>query len=479
MREVRLEAPADFEGWRRAVRDLVLDCVPADRVAWTIAGETTDLLATSTMNGEVGNTRHFKVPRPFISLAREVICHRDPARFATLHRVLARIHGGDRDILGDSIDEDVHQAETWAKAVRRDSHKMKAFVRFREVETQESGHACYVAWFEPDNHIVELTAPFFQRRFTTMHWSILTPTRSAHWDGSDLKFAAGASRSDAPNEDALEDYWRTYFSSIFNPARLKLSAMRSEMPKKYWHNLPEASAIRALVHAAADRAQIMISDAPTEPRFRAGMERDLASAREEKLSSVASADEVGQLRHRAEACTACPLWEHATQTVFGEGPTDARVMFVGEQPGDQEDLAGRPFVGPAGAMLDRALAEAGIDRSEIYLTNAVKHFKFVARGKRRIHQTPAAGEITACRPWYEAELAMIDPDLIVALGATAARAVFGRAMPIGRNRGRILSTPDGRPAVITVHPSYLLRLPDEAAKREQYALFVKDLRLAA
>jgi uracil-DNA glycosylase family protein len=185
------------------------------------------------------------------------------------------------------------------------------------------------------------------------------------------------------------------------------------------------------------------------------------------------------LREEAAGCRACHLWKDATQTVFGEGQQQASVMLVGEQPGDKEDIAGKPFVGPAGQMLDRALEEAGIDRAKVYVTNAVKHFKFVPRGKFRLHQKPNTAEIKACRPWYERELASIQPDLVVAMGATAAQSVFGKATPINKNRGRLIDLDDGRKALVTVHPSYLLRLPDADAKALEYKRFVSDLRIAA
>ena len=184
------------------------------------------------------------------------------------------------------------------------------------------------------------------------------------------------------------------------------------------------------------------------------------------------------VRTRARRCKACPLWANATQTVFGEGPPRATVMLVGEQPGDREDLAGRPFVGPAGRMLDRALAEAGLDREELYVTNAVKHFKNEPRGKRRIHKKPSDAEIDACNQWLERELYLVEPRLIVALGATAARALFGRATPIERNRGRVLGRAGGAPVLVTVHPSSLLRVPEEY-KAAAYRRFVDDLRKAA
>jgi DNA polymerase len=196
-------------------------------------------------------------------------------------------------------------------------------------------------------------------------------------------------------------------------------------------------------------------------------------------ASRLSASSLKTLREEAADCRACHLWKGATQTVFGEGPQQARIMLVGEQPGDKEDLAGKPFVGPAGQILDRALEEAGIDRSKVYVTNAVKHFKFVPRGKIRLHQKPNTSEIKACRQWYERELATIKPDLVVAMGATAAQSVFGKITPINKNRGRLIDLDDGVQALVTVHPSYLLRLPDADAKAREYSRFVGDLKIAA
>jgi uracil-DNA glycosylase len=193
----------------------------------------------------------------------------------------------------------------------------------------------------------------------------------------------------------------------------------------------------------------------------------------------AASDNIPTLRAEAANCRACPLWKHATQTVFGEGPQNAQIMLVGEQPGDKEDLAGKPFVGPAGQILDRALVEAGIDRSKVYVTNAVKHFKFIARGKIRLHQKPNTPEIRACRPWYERERAALKPALVVAMGATAAQSVFGKITPINKSRGRLISLDDGLVALVTVHPSYLLRLPDAIAKKREYRRFVADLAIAA
>jgi DNA polymerase len=347
-------------------------------------------------------------------------------------------------------------------------------VRFREVAEPEGTR--YVSWFEPEHYIVEANAPFFARRFATMVWSILTPYRSAHWDGEALRFDVGASPSEVPDDDRLEAYWRAYYSSIFNPARLKVGAMRAEMPQKYWRNLPEAAAIPELIRTASGRVDSMVE----QPVFSAPRPSS------PNLPSIVTppAAEHGSPLHEAarEAadCRRCPLWEPATQVVFGEGSPNARVMMIGEQPGDQEDLAGRPFVGPAGQLLDRAMVEAGLDRQTVYVTNAVKHFKFVPRGKRRIHEKPGTGEINACRFWLDLERATIKPALTVMMGATAARAVLGRAVAITRERGQPMPLPDGKggntTGFITVHPSYLLRVPDEETKAREYAAFVADLR---
>jgi uracil-DNA glycosylase len=189
-----------------------------------------------------------------------------------------------------------------------------------------------------------------------------------------------------------------------------------------------------------------------------------------------STDKIDNLRSAAASCQACPLWKDATQTVFGEGPPTAEIMLVGEQPGDREDRDGRPFVGPAGQLLDKALADAGVDRGRVYVTNAVKHFKFELRGKRRLHKRPNAGEIKICRRWLFDEIDAIGPRLIVALGATAAQSLAGRAIPVQANRGKLLEVDNGLHVFMTIHPSALLRLQDEDERRAGYASFVHDLR---
>jgi DNA polymerase len=399
-----------------------------------------------------------------MELARTVACHRDPARWALLYRALWRLTHGEPHLFAVTVDPDVIALGEKAKAVRRDIHKMRAFVRFRE--TQLDGQQWFVAWFEPHHRILEANAKFFVDRFAHMNWSILTPERCMHWDQRTLGFSAGVTREQAPQGDVTEELWRTYYGNIFNPARVKVDAMKKEMPRYYWKNLPEAVDIPHLLEEAGARTAHMVATSQTKR----------APAELYGPAPVPDTDDLDLVREASKSCRACPLWQNATCMVFGEGPRHARIVVVGEQPGDQEDLAGRPFVGPAGKLWDRALAAAGIDRAEIYVTNAVKHFKWKPQGKRRLHQKPTAREIAACRPWLEAELKLIHPELIVCLGGTAAHAVTGSEVRVLEERGRTLATEFGASALITVHPSSLLRQPDPAQKEADFAAFVTDLK---
>ena len=469
MRQVSLAHEVDWDTWRAAARTLALESTPPDQVTWSV-GHPDDLFADAPAPPPAtAAAGTFTVPRALVGLAETAIQHSDPERFALLYRLIWRAHGGEKHLLELTTDPEVQRVQRLAQNVRRDTHKMRAFVRFREVE--EHGTTRYVAWFEPDHYIVEANAPFFVRRFATMTWSILTPYRSVHWNGEEIRFEQGASKSDIPDDDRLADYWRTYYSSIFNPNRLKLGAMTSEMPKKYWRNLPEAAAIPELIRTASARTDSMV-DTPTFSPPRPTRAFDRVPAAPAGTALLQGAQDV-------QSCRRCPLWQPATQAVWGEGPADARIVFVGEQPGDQEDLAGRPFVGPAGQLFDRAMAEAGLDRQQVYVTNAVKHFKFVPRGKRRIHEKPGTSEIVACNFWLELERAELKPVLTVMMGATAVRAVLGRAVPITRERGRAMALEGNTQGFITVHPSYLLRLPDEDAKAREYQAFIGDLRKIA
>ena len=455
-----LKSEDDFEGWRDAARGLAEAGVEPEAVSWQIDGHS-DLFGSLPDVAQPPNGPSFAVPRAFVDLARSAICHSDPERFSLLYRLLLRLREN-RSAMQDRADPLIHRIERMAKEVRRDAHKMHAFVRFREVaEGEESTR--FVAWFEPDHHIVRKEAGFFVRRFTNMRWSILTPELSIHWDGATLSEGPGATRHDAPDGDPVEEVWKSYYASIFNPARVKVKAMTKEMPKKYWRNMPETALIGELIAGAQARESAMIERSAAMPR------QELR----ERPSNIEAAWQA--VRAEASECTRCDLYKCATQTVFGEGPLDATILFVGEQPGDQEDLVGHPFVGPAGQLFNAALEEAGIDRARTYVTNAVKHFKFMQRGKRRLHSKPDGGEIKACNWWLRQELDLIRPPLTVALGATAGRSLFGKVVTVSSLRGEAQQLADGSECWVTIHPSALLRTPDEDARREGRRMFVADL----
>jgi len=471
---------ASFEDWRDAARNLIAVAAAPESVVWRTGAETDLFASASTPNLQPAST--ISVPRAFLNIAEKAALHSDPERFALLYRVLWRLQRS-RHLMEDAADPDIVALNALAKAVRRDEHKMHAFVRFREVETSEGPR--FVSWFEPQHNIVLATADFFVRRFTGMRWSIITPRASIRWDGEQLTHGPGGKRSDVPAEDARDEDWRAYYQSMFNPARLKVQAMKREMPKHYWRNLPEAQDIASLIRSASMRTEDMVAAEPTNARKRVGAAHAKIAPEDlpERLGPVAehakAPKTLEDLGRALQACRACPLWKDATQAVPGEGATAAPLLaLVGEQPGDQEDLAGRPFVGPAGKVLDRALAAAGIERREIFITNAVKHFKHEPRGKRRLHMRPDRGEVEICRWWVKHELELVKPKLVVALGATALQSLSSLKGSLTSARGRTFETREGAPMRATIHPSYLLRLPDENAKDTEFDAFVADLKAA-
>ncbi|MDQ2092733.1 UdgX family uracil-DNA binding protein [Rhodalgimonas zhirmunskyi] len=462
MRQVVLPEVGTFKAWRDAARGLLGADVPPEEVLWQRGSAGADLFAQEAAPVTTGAAT---VPRGFVQLAKLVVWHRDPERFARLYALLWALRT-DRRLIEDRGDPRIARLNRMAKEVGRDRHKMHAFVRFREIG-EDVPRRRFAAWFEPTHYILEPSAPFFEARFADMDWSIFTPDLSAHYEDGTLRFDAGADKPALP-PDATEDLWRTYFRNIFNPARVKVAAMTSEMPRKYWRNMPETAEIPALLATAQARAVAMAEAAPTLPPKRAGA----ILARRDTQTPPQSFETA------LSACRRCPLWENATQAVPGEGPDDAPLMIVGEQPGDMEDLAGRPFVGPAGQLFDKVAARAGLARERAYITNAVKHFKFTPRGKRRLHQAPSAGEIAHCRWWLDLERERVRPRLILAMGATALDSLTGDRRGLLKRRGGIEETADGTPVLITLHPSYLLRLPSETRPQAE-ALIEADLRRAA
>ncbi|MDP3551586.1 MAG: UdgX family uracil-DNA binding protein [Novosphingobium sp.] len=455
---ISLAAPDDFDGWRDAARRMICADVSPDRVTWeSPADQSADLFSRGNgrLPSPLVDAPQPRASRDFLQLAQSVILHSDTERFSLLYRTLWRLQSLPR-LMEDKADSDVRRMEDFARQVRRDIHKMRAFVRFRILESGTGEH--YVAWFEPEHHILRANAGFFTRRFTAMRWSILTPRGTLHWDGEALQEGPPATRADAPSGDPVEALWRGYFASIFNPARLKVGAMLKEMPRKYWKNMPEAALIPDLIAGAQAREAQMVKAG--EQSF---------GERPPNLDAIGAA---------IQACRRCEIGCNGTRAVMGEGPVAGPLMIVGEQPGDTEEAQGRPFVGPAGQLLRTHLETAGIADNQAYVTNAVKHFKFVAQGKRRLHQTPTAREIDMCRWWLESERMLVQPRLVLALGASAARSLLGKTVSVQKVRGQPHVLDDGSELWITTHPSYLLRLPEQSRAAEEVK-FANDLRTVA
>lgn len=462
----RIGAQDDVKGWRDMARGLIHQQVHPDNVDWqvndveqmSLLPGLTDAQARAAPGGAI------TVSPKLLKTINTALLHRDPARFSLAYRLVWREQlrpGAHRN----PADGDVLRLNALAKSVRRDIHKMHAFVRFRRVETGNGER--YIAWFEPDHHIEGAVAKFFAARFTAMHWTIITPKARLVWDGATLHFGLGGSKADCPDNDAVEAEWREYYASIFNPARIKIGAMKSEMPVKYWKNLPEAALIDSLVRESDKRVRAMVAANEDE--------LSILSGNTESGRKFTSLDDLNRwFAERDEM----PSTGFSETLVFGEGAGDAAIMLVGEQPGDREDRQGRPFVGPAGQMLDKALEEAGIERGRTYVTNAVKRFKFSPRGKRRLHQKPSSGDIQHYRPWLEAEISLIKPRVIVPMGASALGALTGTRDPLSRWRGEAVER-NGMTMLATVHPSFLLRLPDEQARQIEYDRFVRELKLAS
>ena len=463
----RVEIEPTFDAWRAAARGLLAEGVPPGGMLWADTAEPEQGLLPGMPAApaeEAAPAGAFRVPKAFVSLGQDVACHRDANRWELLYRVLWRLSHGEPNLLEIEVDDDVRRLMLMGKAVQRDAHKMHAFVRFRRVE--QDGEEVFVAWHRPDHRILEKVVPFFVERFGVQRWSILTPDASAHWDLEQLRYGPGLPRTAAPAGDELEDFWRTYYASIFNPARTNWSAMTAELPLRHWATLPEARIIPELMRDAPGRVKGMIESD----------HRPLAR----EFFPPGDAPSLSELAGAIQGCAACDLCERAVQAVFGEGPAGARALFIGEQPGDQEDLEGRPFIGPAGQVLNEALTEVGIAREEVYLTNAVKHFKWEPRGKRRIHRTPTLGEVAACRPWLEEEIARVRPEVIVCLGATAARALLGAPFRLTEQRGAVFEGTRWAPWLIaTYHPSALLRIPDDTLREQARRSFLADLGKAA
>lgn len=452
--------------WREAARRLIAARVKPTDITWNFNDQTPELFEANTPLPEL--RRPIKVRKDFVALANTVVWHKDPQRFARLYALLWRLRETP-GLMEDRADADLAKLRQMEKAVRRCQHKMKAFVRFRDLRANGPRRS-FGAWFEPTHYTLEPTATFFARRFADMDWMIVTPDVTAEFKNGAVTFHEGCEKPDLP-EDSAEALWGTYFCNIFNPARVKISAMTSEMPKKYWKNMPETQFIPGLIAEAESKVRAMQEAAPTLPPER------MAHIRKQ-LTDQAQPASWNMLEAELNACQRCTLHACATQVVKGSGPRDAGLMIVGEQPGDQEDLAGKPFVGPAGQLFRQIAATAGLDTDAAYVTNAVKHFKFRRDGKRRIHQNPTISEVSKCAWWLRTEVALVKPKLILAMGASAARATTGNGKDILKRRGTVETGLDGVPVFLTSHPSHLLRLP-ASERTAAEAAYARDLAACA
>jgi len=443
LRRVTLASETDLDGFRIACRALVAGRVPPDTVEWRVADPEGSHERGDDAAGPGGVVAKLLVPPAFVELCRRAILHRDPSRFALLYRLLWRLQHDPR--ARDAHDADWQTAGQLAEEVTQAIERMQATLQFDIVETALAGAplaaSWHVAWYVPGHHIVKPVAEFFAERFTSMRWALLTPERCARWYGERLLYAGGASLDEDATPSAVAALWRRVAAS-FDAAGAAVSAKSLQDPS---------------------RRRPRKTEVVTEPN-----QPDPATEQPVSLDDLAQA---------LDRCRECPLGALATQGVPGEGPRRARLMFVGEQPGDQEDVKGRPFVGPAGQLLDRAFRELGWPRDKVYVTNAVKHFKFELRGKRRIHKTPAQQEMAACLHWLESEIDLVRPEALVALGATAARQLMGTAVPVMRERGHWLKRRDGLRVLITLHPSALLR-GDPENRDAAYAAWLADLHAA-
>jgi probable DNA metabolism protein len=469
-----IEIENHFAAWRAASLVALAEGVTPESIEWRIKEGADsaslhdqaafDYAETSESAVLARAAPAVQVSKELAALLHDAALYREPQRWAFLYKVLWRWQRGDRSTASPA-DVDVARLYRMAKCVRRAKHDMIAYVRFRKQEP-DARTPEYIAWYEPEHDVLGWAAEHFAQRMGRSSWMIATPHGAAFWDGNQLHIEAGWAlphehRCDA--EDEAEALWLAYYRSIFNPARLNEAALEQHMPVRFWKGLPEAHLIPAMISEAKIGARRVAQ--ASSVAMRAGksiaVEAEFAQPVRDQPSSL-------------DACRRCDLWRHATQAVGSAGPDDAQIMLIGEQPGDQEDLSGEPFIGPAGQLLDIAITRAGLSRTQLYLTNAVKHFKWEPRGKRRLHKTAAQREVEACSYWLERELQTVRPRVIVVLGATALNALLRERASLHDYMGAPFEL-EGGWAIATYHPSFALRQQDDAARDKVLTAISKAL----
>lgn len=485
MKTIILKKQGDFDEWRTTARLLLQDEMRPEDVFWHYHSAPTlfdgeRASSPSEKYSPAQQSQEFLVPKQFINLAKNVICHESKGSAALLYRLLYRLQR-DKTLLEKIYDIDTATALSRQKAVCHDIHHMHAFLRFKEICSlgNDNFRRCFTAWYEPQHFIIAEAIPFFCRRFTDMDWQILTPKGSAFYFNKRLFFGEPIFKK-PQNKDEIEELWKTYFASIFNPARLKVKTMQSHMPKKYWSNLPEAEIIDSLVDNAETRIETMERQPVLQPPlFHSRLsERHAQNSVQTNFRSRTTPETSDILNDSIRSCKRCPLHCSATQAVCGEGPENASLIIVGEQPGDREDLVGRPFIGPAGQIFEKTIEKIGIERDEVYITNAVKHFKYELKGRKRLHKRADRSEIERCRWWLMKEIDIVKPKLIVAMGKTALFSLTDLNEPLSGLVGKIIETEEKIPVLVTFHPSYLLRIKSEELKKQETARFEQSLQLA-
>lgn len=443
-----------FDSWRNISRSLLEEKIHFDDVIWQASNGGSLFDCADVSIGKQPSA--LKIPREFMEDAKFVSSFRDESTWGLLYKLAFRIVYEEKHLMSLALDNDVLDFHRRMKLVSRDLHKMKAFVRFKEIKKNDQ--SIYVAWHRPDHRVLKLSAPFFTDRFNGMNWAIFTEEESMSWINNKLEYGPGITQQEAQSFDSTEELWKTYYASIFNPGRVKVKMMKSELPVRHWKTLPEAELIDGLIKDAPNRLDAFYK-----------------SQRPSALQWVPNEASLPELKAALPNCSACDICSKATAPVNGSGPNDAEIVFVGEQPGLDEDLAGSPFVGPAGKLFMDALAIAGINRSEVYLTNAVKAFKWKESNGMRKHVNPSSSDIAACRPWLKTELEIVKPKILVCLGASAAQSVFGKMMKIADSHGKVFQTSFCDQTIILSHPSAILRQPDPEDQKRLHTQFVGDI----
>ncbi len=450
-----------FLAWRKTARDLLTSKVAPELIVWQPQDGKKLALVDSLSEQVVAHKKPLNIPREFMEQAEVVSAHREDETWGLLYRLAFRLVYENKNLLHIKLDPDVLEFDRKLRLVTRDLHKMKAFVRFKEIKS-ESG-SLFIAWHRPDHRILRFAAPFFTDRFNGMEWIIFTEEESMIWKNRELSFGPGISQKEAAVLDNVEDLWKTYYGSVFNPARIKIQAMKNELPVRHWKTLPEASLIDQLIDEAPARVEKFIQT--QKPSAKVLIPKGLEA--------------IDDLKNPIKKCQACDICSKATQSILGVGPHDARIVFVGEQPGDEEDKNGIPFIGPAGNIFNNALTKAGLKREKVFITNAVKAFKWKNIEGRRQHRGPSAEEIAACRPWLKAELDLVKPDIIVCLGATAAQSVMGKLMSVHDSQGTLFKSAWTDQTVILSHPAAILRTKDEVIREKMLLEFERSFEFIA